>query len=229
MPATTSSDDTHDTPLNTILDSNTLDSLSGNSVPSSNVPISPTLPNVDTSISTSTNNDTITPTESTAPAQRVSLRHKIQPTWMKDYVVPSTTSTTNPNVSKANSILLKCPIDAEKYNISQYAHSSPIFACAVSKPTAITEPQTYNQAKYDPRWVEAMNKELSALETNNTWSVVDSLPAGKRVIGCKWVYKAKYLVDGSLDKFKDRLVAKGYTQIEGQMSPKWKQSALFSP
>ncbi|KAL8112935.1 hypothetical protein AgCh_020304 [Apium graveolens] len=60
-----------------------------------------------------------------------------------------------------------------------------------------------------------MYKELTAFESNDTWSLV-SLPPGKKIIGCKWVYKLKYLVDGTLDKFKARLVAKGFTQVEGE-------------
>lgn len=60
-----------------------------------------------------------------------------------------------------------------------------------------------------------MHKELAALETNNTWEIT-SLPLGKKVIGCKWVYKVKFLADGSLDKFKACLVAKDYTQVEGE-------------
>lgn len=59
-----------------------------------------------------------------------------------------------------------------------------------------------------------MSAELQALEDNDTWSVV-SLPSGKSVVGCKWVYKAKLLVDGTLERYKTRLVAKGYTQQEG--------------
>lgn len=34
-------------------------------------------------------------------------------------------------------------------------------------------------------------------------------------IGCRWIYKIKHHVDGSVERYKDRLVAKGYTQIEG--------------
>lgn len=60
-----------------------------------------------------------------------------------------------------------------------------------------------------------MSKELHALEANNTWIVVP-LPDNKKVVDCKCMYKVKYLADGSLDKFKARLIAKGYTQIEGQ-------------
>lgn len=54
-----------------------------------------------------------------------------------------------------------------------------------------------------------MEVELDALKANDTW---EPLPAGKRPIGCKWVYKVKLKVDGSLERYNARLVAKGYTQ-----------------
>ena len=78
----------------------------------------------------------------------------------------------------------------------------------------ISEPTTYSQAATDPLWNEAMNKELSALQENQTWEVV-SLPANKKPIGCKWVYKVKYKADGTIERYKARLVAKGYTQKYG--------------
>lgn len=59
-----------------------------------------------------------------------------------------------------------------------------------------------------------MQAELKALEDTKTWSLVD-LPPGKDAIGCKWVYCIKYKADGSVERYKTRLVAKGYTQIEG--------------
>ena len=59
-----------------------------------------------------------------------------------------------------------------------------------------------------------MQLEIDALVENKTWEVVD-LHVGKFPIGCKWVYKIKYNVDGSIERFKSRLVAKGYTQQEG--------------
>ena len=49
---------------------------------------------------------------------------------------------------------------------------------------------------------------------NGTWKLVDP-PLGTKPIGCKWVYKNKYKADGSLDKHKTRLVAKGFAQKEG--------------
>jgi len=59
-----------------------------------------------------------------------------------------------------------------------------------------------------------MEKELQALYNNNTWTVV-FLPAGKKPIDCKWVYRAKYKADGSLERLKARLVVRGFTQREG--------------
>lgn len=59
-----------------------------------------------------------------------------------------------------------------------------------------------------------MQSELATLEFNKTWIVVP-LPPGKHSIGCRWLYKIKYHLDGSIDRYKARLVIKGYTQHEG--------------
>ena len=55
-----------------------------------------------------------------------------------------------------------------------------------------------------------MDKEIEALEVNNTWTLTQ-LPAGKSPIGCKWVYRIKYLPDGTIERYKAHLIAKGFT------------------
>lgn len=59
-----------------------------------------------------------------------------------------------------------------------------------------------------------MQKEYDALIKNKPWRLVDP-PTGVKPIGCKWAYNIKYKADGSLDKYKTRLVAKGYAWKEG--------------
>ena len=49
---------------------------------------------------------------------------------------------------------------------------------------------------------------------NQTQDIVDLLE-GKRHVGCKWIFTMKYKSDGSLDRYKVRLVTKGYTQTCG--------------
>ncbi|CAM8956921.1 unnamed protein product [Rhodiola kirilowii] len=59
-----------------------------------------------------------------------------------------------------------------------------------------------------------MRKEITALEQNNTW-VLASLPPEKQAVDCKWVIKIKHHSDGTIKRYKARLVAKDFTQVEG--------------
>ena len=59
-----------------------------------------------------------------------------------------------------------------------------------------------------------MDDEIGMIEKNKTWELV-KLPKEKEVIGLKWIYKTKYNEDGSVQKHKARLVARGYSQEYG--------------
>ncbi|GKB72879.1 retrovirus-related pol polyprotein from transposon TNT 1-94 [Tanacetum coccineum] len=64
-------------------------------------------------------------------------------------------------------------------------------------------------------WRLAMKEELSSIEKNQTWELTD-LPEGKNVISLKWLFKKKYLADGSVQTYKARLVEEVYvTQPRG--------------
>ena len=63
-------------------------------------------------------------------------------------------------------------------------------------------------------WKEAMDEELKALKDNGTWELT-SLPAGKKTVKCRWIFKRKRNPDGSVCRLKARLVAKGFSQQRG--------------
>ncbi|GJW58649.1 retrovirus-related pol polyprotein from transposon TNT 1-94, partial [Tanacetum coccineum] len=63
-------------------------------------------------------------------------------------------------------------------------------------------------------WKNVMEEELQSIEKNQTWEVSD-LPEGKTPIGLKWIFKTKYFADGSIQKYKARLVVRGFTQQAG--------------
>ncbi|CAM8877731.1 unnamed protein product [Rhodiola kirilowii] len=59
-----------------------------------------------------------------------------------------------------------------------------------------------------------MDDEIQALRQQSTWTLVPR-PANSNVVGSKWIFRTKFLSDGSIDRFKARLVAQGYSQIPG--------------
>ena len=80
------------------------------------------------------------------------------------------------------------------------------------------EPQCYHDAKIHKDWEKwngAMGEEMNSLLKNGTWTLVDK-PADKKVIGCRWLFKLKPGIPGvEGQRFKARLVARGFTQKEG--------------
>jgi hypothetical protein len=76
------------------------------------------------------------------------------------------------------------------------------------------EPQHYSEAMQDERCKKAMDIEFGALLRNDTWRLVPPR-AGTNIIDCKWVYKIKRKSDGSIDRYKARLVAKRFKQQYG--------------
>ncbi|WJZ82727.1 hypothetical protein VitviT2T_002461 [Vitis vinifera] len=59
-----------------------------------------------------------------------------------------------------------------------------------------------------------MREEMSALEKNKTWEVVEKSKE-KNIVDCKWIFTLKYKADGFLERHKAGLVAKWYTQTYG--------------
>jgi hypothetical protein len=81
----------------------------------------------------------------------------------------------------------------------------------------LEELQTVEEAlngKDANKWEIAMQEEYDSLVVNNTWSLVPLLK-GRKPISCKWVFKIKHGVDGEVERYKARLVARGFTQTFG--------------
>ncbi|KAM0980694.1 hypothetical protein TB1_013281 [Malus domestica] len=74
-----------------------------------------------------------------------------------------------------------------------------------------TEPETFEEASQSSEWMTAMKEEIDALQQNQTWDLVPK-PRDVKPISCKWVYKIKRHLDGSIERYKARLVARGFSE-----------------
>ena len=77
----------------------------------------------------------------------------------------------------------------------------------------VTEPSSFQEAMQQPTWVDAMVEEYDSIVKNNAWEIVPR-PVDKSVVGSRWIYKVKQATDGSVEKYKARFVAQGFSQIK---------------
>jgi hypothetical protein len=77
------------------------------------------------------------------------------------------------------------------------------------------EPNTFEEAIQKKQWKKAMMEEHQSIMKNDVWEIVPR-PKEKSVATSKWVYKIKHAVDKSMDKYKARFVARGFSQKEGE-------------
>ncbi|XP_028751995.1 uncharacterized protein LOC114711730 [Neltuma alba] len=80
--------------------------------------------------------------------------------------------------------------------------------------SSVSMPRSVSEALKSPKWQNAMATEFQALLDTRTWTLVPLSPS-LNVISCKWIFRIKFSPSCSVDKFKARLVGKGFHQQEG--------------
>jgi len=76
------------------------------------------------------------------------------------------------------------------------------------------DPIHFDVAVKIEKWRKAMDEEMETININGTWELME-LPDGAKKVGVKWIYKTKFKENGEVDKYKARLVVKGYAQEYG--------------
>ncbi|KAL4335324.1 hypothetical protein GQ457_07G006860 [Hibiscus cannabinus] len=135
---------------------------------------------------------------------RKSSRITQRPSYLKEYFCNVVVTSKEDGAS--------CTYPIEDYIAN--TRLTPSYSTFVANISSTYEPSFFHQEVKIPERRVAMDEELKAMESLQTWSVVP-LPAGKKAIPCKWVYRIKRKADGTIDRYKARLVAKGFTQIKG--------------
>jgi hypothetical protein len=105
--------------------------------------------------------------------------------------------------------------DSTPPNFAFLADCEDIFEAAIAE--AQDDPKTLKQVQSRPDWPEwqqAMTREITTLINTHTWTTVPR-PISKNIVGSKWVFCIKRKADGSIEKYKARLVAQGFTQKFG--------------
>ena len=123
-----------------------------------------------------------------------------------------------PNLQDKRKLILRTATSSKKVRFDFPPLTNDAFFPSRAFPATSEEnPLTVAEAKSRsdwPEWQHAMKKELEKMVELKVWSV-ENRPAGRNIIKCKWVFVKKLKSDGTLDKYKARLVARGFTQEHG--------------
>ncbi|GJT83033.1 ribonuclease H-like domain-containing protein [Tanacetum coccineum] len=153
-----------------------------------------------------TNHSTLQPTPSAptnpTPTTNLPPTNSIPPTPPP---VPSP-ATTQPNRNPASTHSM-----VTRYRVGT---NRPTQRYTLSVSTISPIPKSYNHAFQDPHWYRAMLDEYNALIKNNTWILVPR-PSDANIVRSLWLFRHKYNADGTLNRYKARLVANGSTQLTG--------------
>ena len=77
-----------------------------------------------------------------------------------------------------------------------------------------SRPSTYEEASKHQCWRDVMTEEYECILKNDVWDIV-LRPEGKYIVTSKWIFNIKHSTDGSVEKYKARFVARGFSQREG--------------
>ncbi|CAL8164228.1 unnamed protein product [Prunus armeniaca] len=108
------------------------------------------------------------------------------------------------------------PEDKARYAISHYMSDHRLsLECKafVTRIDSINISTCVDKAFNNPKWTEAVNTEIEALQKNNTWDDVE-LPKGTKLIGCRWVFTVKYNADCTMKRFTAAMKKFGYQQAD---------------
>jgi hypothetical protein len=105
---------------------------------------------------------------------------------------------------------LQAAFCAEDFEYLEFADAMEFAYEARATPA---EPRSFREAMKGPdsdKWYQAASDEFQTLLDNGTWELV-KLPHGRKAIGSRWVFKVKKNADGSVERYKGRLVAQGFS------------------
>ena len=129
-----------------------------------------------------------------------------RPTRVGTYGPPPPRATRNPNPGYVNVIIDDVSNRSYAINLDSTLSEIPI-------------PKGYTQAVASPlrdRWIASMTKEITDLIKHDTWELVciDDVPSNRKIVKSRFVYTIKYNRDGTIERFKSRFVACGYSQVK---------------
>lgn len=131
----------------------------------------------------------------------------------RQYMHPDWPHTSKPKTTRRNPSASYAEVTSADFVYS--AEIEDFVEAAVAETQDDPKSLAQAQSRSDwPKWQEAMDAEIKTLEKAGTWTTVPR-PANKNIVSSKWVFRVKRKADGSIEKYKARLVARGFTQRYG--------------